>query len=234
MCNNLTRDQVYKNVQEKHHFSDYVMASQEIRDDVEFFKRLTEKRQYILEHCIMVASEKIKNNKEIIGICVKSFGDFFQYASNNLKDDEEYVFQLAICHTSIIQYISTRLKSKKSFILKIFSALKKDRCKYGYLLEYLIEPDDEIIYKCLDDYPLSILNVSLHRSNVEKYCRFILRMNDEYFFSRIPEPFRTHYIDLMKLHRLSKKRLATFLDKQDAILKYNIYFWHKDISFKMS
>ena len=71
------------------------------------------------------ASEKLKEDKELMMKCAEKDGQILYYASENLRDDKEFVLKAVATKWLIIKYVSYRLRSDKDVALCALKASKK-------------------------------------------------------------------------------------------------------------
>ncbi|MGZ3732343.1 MAG: DUF4116 domain-containing protein, partial [Parachlamydiaceae bacterium] len=99
------------------------------------------------------ASEELKNDKEFMLAAVQRYGSALQYASEELKSDKE--FMLAVVErngSAFLQYASEKLKSDKEFMLAAVQ-------RYGSAIEYASEKlksDKEFMLAAVQRYGSAI------------------------------------------------------------------------------
>lgn len=128
--------------------NDLKLASPELQDDEEVVLAAIEKSGgYILEY----ASERLRGNKEIVLAAIeKSYGDcsVFRFVTENLKDDEEMILAATAYSWKYFQYASDRLKKDRNFILQALG-----QCKgCGDALQYVdeeLKADREFIMQAI-------------------------------------------------------------------------------------
>lgn len=110
--------------------------------------------------------DEIKEEREIKGLLFKDFEDkdtllkvlekdssVFNFAKDDLKDNEEFVEKVMRENPTVFRYVSERLAGKKDFVIKVVS-------KSGYLLKYAAE-------KLRDDKEVSLVAIKNYSGAVE-------------------------------------------------------------------
>ena len=88
-------------------------ASEKLKDDREIVLAAVTKSGSALEF----ASTKLKDDKEIVLAAVTKIGSYLQYASNRLKDDKEIVLVAVAKNGQALRYASDKLKDDKEIVL---------------------------------------------------------------------------------------------------------------------
>lgn len=93
-------------------------VSQRLRDDKEVVIAAI-KQDYILSNVfLMYASDRLKNDPEVVSEAVTKYGFAIQYASNRLRDDTDMVIKAINQTGGAIAYASNRLKRDREVVLK--------------------------------------------------------------------------------------------------------------------
>ena len=112
-------------------------ASEKLKDDREIVLAAVTKSGSALEF----ASDKLKDDKEIVLAAVTKNGFYLQYASNRLKDDKEIVLVAVAEDGQALRYAPDKLKDDKEIVLAAVT-------NHGYALEYApdkLKDDKEIV-----------------------------------------------------------------------------------------
>jgi CxxC motif-containing protein len=90
-------------------------ASNRLKNNYDIVKEAVKNSWFNLRY----ASEELKNNKEIVTIAVAQDGCALEYASNNLKNDKKIVTIAVAQDGCALEYASEELKNNKEFMLEL-------------------------------------------------------------------------------------------------------------------
>ena len=96
---------------------------------------------------LQYASEKLKDDREIVLAAVTKSGSALEFASDKLKDDKEIVLTAVTNRGYSLQYASTKLKDDKEIVLVAVT-------NGGFALQYAsdkLKDDKEIVLAALDN-----------------------------------------------------------------------------------
>lgn len=128
-----------------------------------------------LSNYIEALPEHRKNNKELFRFIVQLQGpDKFQFASEKLKDDAEYMILLSWAYPKVIQYASERLRDDKEFMMGMC-----DRHYNDGMLQYASE-------RLRDDKELVSLSIKKDGRSL-KYASKELRNNKNIVLAAVQE-----------------------------------------------
>jgi hypothetical protein len=115
------------------------------------------KHEYLLIH----ASEELKNDKDFILTCINNHDNILKYASNELKNDKCIIF-CAVCNQlDSLEYASYELKNDRDFIL---SCVKKNGNTIKYASE-ILKNDKEIALAAVQNNGISFRLISKYFKN---------------------------------------------------------------------
>ncbi|MFZ2719188.1 MAG: DUF4116 domain-containing protein [Candidatus Absconditicoccaceae bacterium] len=95
-------------------------ASDKLKDDENIVLSAVKKNGYNIKY----ASEKLKDNKEMVLAAINENPHALEYVSDRLKDDENIVLQAIVSNGYAFKHASEKLKNNKNFILSIIEKTK--------------------------------------------------------------------------------------------------------------
>lgn len=127
--------------------------SQELREDKEFMRLLDSEISHLyLKSVFEFASDNLKSDKEFVLEMVKKRGSLLYIVDNNLKSDKEVVLTAVRQNTCVFQYASDNLKSNREFIFELV-----EYC--GLSIQYAsqnLKADREIALRAIKQNPFSL------------------------------------------------------------------------------
>ena len=222
------REVMYKAINTSHNKELFKYASHELQNDQSFIIEIIGKSGDgfgVLEF----VPDQFKNNKDLFRdlIVNKDHGHALYYASDELKDDKEFITDLIdSCeyNSFFIENISDRLKDDEELMLQ---AINKDEYSFKYASTRLRDITD-FVRKCVIEEPSNLEYVSDRIKNDKSFILDILKnskwYNVEYVFKYMSNNLkddREFVTDLADTSLIVLKYASDRIKSdQDAILKF--------------
>ena len=176
---------------------------------------LKDNEQYVLKaiqwgvDCLQYASNRLQGDKAIVSAAIKSgFSDSFKYASNEIRNDPEFILRELKNSIYILPHISDKLKEDTEFILYV---LKKCRPKRLYHYAFYI-------------YVVSCISDKLRKD--EDFLLELFKMHD-YFFKLLPMTLRADrpiVLDAIKQNVYNLQYASDKLINKESIILLSIKY----------
>lgn len=208
-------------------------ASDKVKDDYEIISEITN----ILPYTIEYASDRIKNDKAIFAKIVQYHPFLIQFASEELRNEKELANLVMQADKSAFIYLSEELRNNKEYVLL---ALSHD----GVILESAskeIRANKEMVLIAIENnnYAYKYAEESIKTDN-EIIEKVLLKNEDMIEF--VPKGYQKKYIkELLKKNPYVYKLLEEDLKYDykiiayvfECLLKKNTYFTKDNVEWKM-
>ena len=152
--------------------------SLELKNNKEIVKTAVICDQIIADTSFRFASDELKNDKEFIMELLDVTAEVFMYASDELKDDEELAYKACSIDPMNIHYISNRLKENEEFIKSLI-------INNGYSF-YTFEEDIETTI--LNNVAVELIEedfINIHLINLNQLDYICSFFGEEYLIKKI-------------------------------------------------
>ena len=190
------------------------------KEDYKFMKIYLDAPLYLIEY----AGYNIKDNKEIVINILNEKPEYFQYISKRLRNNKE-IIQLCIqklkntdCKsTNIMKSLSSYYKDDKSIVIEL---LKID----GKQLEYVsnrLKKDNEVVYTAINNDSHSFIYADKILFNDKKFILLALTNKDFFGYNGYDEEYYDDFLeDLSDIYKDDKEIVLAAVKRCGINIKY--------------